>query len=775
MKKTTTNIALLLSFFFLLHTTIVAQNFERFYQGSFGLVLSKESNNIRLQTCTDSTKKDLTLNANGDVLNTVAYFRKSCTSSFGKINGVNSIIQLSDSSFLETRQGDFFSVPLSVTLYKKDGTVKLRKEIANNGKFTGVAPFGNGGFIMTFNIPGTPPSNGIPSIDSSSVGYIIFNSSGDERFRKVVNRWIDPSPFSRVIVSDNQSDIYILQGTDGVCGSFRLHKIVNNNIAWTTLVDLGGCYDSKLESFAENKVGDKLALVFYSSASRQTARFFLVNNINGQIVVNNLVESSVLPEGQQVAFGKFNDIYFTHERFEAGDLGRPLRYFLQLSRRDSLGNLLAQKRLFESEPSSFSVRVKDMLVTDDGNLYITGSRYESAANNGIWLLKETMGLNLPYCESKAAAPWQEWISNVKLNTIDNTSGKFRDYATYGYSNFLDKTTTLVKGQTYPLSITPSVSWSGRLANLNGSVWIDYNRNNIFETTERVLFGSQNNPYNTVLQIPSTALLGETRMRVSLKSSSPNSSISPCETIQDGEVEDYTVNIVEATGPDIAVSITATPQVATPYSTVKLNVSAKNIGNANFTNVKISVPFPRDRSVTGGNAIASTGVWAEWCGGNRQCFEWTIPSLAVGAEANLELPIYVFAINPSFNITASLQSSIPDDTNIKNNTSTVTIGNGSGNLLQSNSGFLNTTLSNAISVYPNPNNGNFAINIDNPTDESVASFDFFNAIGQIVHSEKRTIKKGFNQPSFNLSDKEQGTYVVKIQFKDTIKALRLLKF
>ena len=194
-----------------------------------------------------------------------------------------------------------------------------------------------------------------------------------------------------------------------------------------------------------------------------------------------------------------------------------------------------------------------------------------------------------------------------------------------------------------------------------------------------------------------------------------------------------------------------------------------------TNVKISVPFPRERSVTGGNAVASTGVWSEWCSGNRQCFEWTIPSLAVGAEANLELPIYVFNTNPSFSITASLQSSTPDDSDNKNNASTVTIGSMSGNLLQSNNANLNATLPYVIGIYPNPNNGNFTINFDNPMDESVANFDFFNTIGQVVHSEKRTIKKGFNQPTFDFSDKEQGTYMVKIQFKNTIKILRLLRF
>ena len=73
------------------------------------------------------------------------------------------------------------------------------------------------------------------------------------------------------------------------------------------------------------------------------------------------------------------------------------------------------------------------------------------------------------------------------------------------------------------------------------MWIDYNKNGTFETTEQIVAGSSSSSakLSTTFTVPTTALAGTTRMRVSMKY---NAAATACETFSYGEVEDYTVNI-----------------------------------------------------------------------------------------------------------------------------------------------------------------------------------------------------------------------------------------
>jgi len=145
-----------------------------------------------------------------------------------------------------------------------------------------------------------------------------------------------------------------------------------------------------------------------------------------------------------------------------------------------------------------------------------------------------------YCTSTSAAPWELWIANVQFNTINNTSGKSKDFKSFGYSNYTDVSTTVTKGQTYNLNVTPGLSWMGDLPNAYCRVWIDFNKNNIFEDDEQVLGDTNKNPFTKSVLIPASASAGVTRMRVSMK---VGGYATACETyFAKGEVEDYTINI-----------------------------------------------------------------------------------------------------------------------------------------------------------------------------------------------------------------------------------------
>jgi hypothetical protein len=122
-----------------------------------------------------------------------------------------------------------------------------------------------------------------------------------------------------------------------------------------------------------------------------------------------------------------------------------------------------------------------------------------------------------------------------LRTINNLSGN-----NGGYGNFTSLSTNLVRGTSNTITITPG--WTSTVFSEAYRVWIDYNRDGDFLDAGEQVFNRNRTtatPISGNFTVPTTALLGATRMRVSMKY---NASPTSCEIFTDGEVEDYTVNI-----------------------------------------------------------------------------------------------------------------------------------------------------------------------------------------------------------------------------------------
>ncbi|MEN9611886.1 MAG: hypothetical protein RLZZ628_2700, partial [Bacteroidota bacterium] len=179
------------------------------------------------------------------------------------------------------------------------------------------------------------------------------------------------------------------------------------------------------------------------------------------------------------------------------------------------------------------------VVSEDDVLYY--NLYTPALGNELWKvdLKTNPTTTTLDCPSKAVAPWELWISQVKLGTIQHASDKVKDIATTGFSDYRNLSTELVKGQSYPIEITPSLSWIGNLPHAYCRVWIDFNKNNEFEANELVLEKAGQNPLSQTFTVPANAVIGATKMRISLKW---DGYPTACETFARGEVEDYTVNL-----------------------------------------------------------------------------------------------------------------------------------------------------------------------------------------------------------------------------------------
>ncbi|MDX9696704.1 MAG: GEVED domain-containing protein, partial [Bacteroidales bacterium] len=151
----------------------------------------------------------------------------------------------------------------------------------------------------------------------------------------------------------------------------------------------------------------------------------------------------------------------------------------------------------------------------------------------------TLATSVTYCSSKGSNVVYEWIDYVAYGGMTNTTA-----ANAGYGNF-----TATKIATVTLGASTTISFSAGFKSSSyteyWSVWIDWNQNGAFETTEQMVAGSSTSSatLTSTFTVPSTALLGSTRMRVTMKY---NAAPTACETFSYGEVEDYTVNVVNTT-------------------------------------------------------------------------------------------------------------------------------------------------------------------------------------------------------------------------------------
>ena len=197
-----------------------------------------------------------------------------------------------------------------------------------------------------------------------------------------------------------------------------------------------------------------------------------------------------------------------------------------------------QNGVLKTTTSATSLAVTGLSASSTYNFYVTAKDAAgnvSSASNTVSVT--TLSPLLTYCNSNGNTG-KEYINTVKIGTINNVSGNNN-----GYGNFTSLSTTLATGSSVTITITPA--WNGMSVNEAYAVWIDYNKNGNFESNELAFSKSKSKSTSVSgsFVIPSTALSGNTRMRVSMKY---NAIPTACEVFTNGEVEDYTVNIVTTT-------------------------------------------------------------------------------------------------------------------------------------------------------------------------------------------------------------------------------------
>ncbi|MFY7671889.1 GEVED domain-containing protein [Tenacibaculum sp. MEBiC06402] len=247
-----------------------------------------------------------------------------------------------------------------------------------------------------------------------------------------------------------------------------------------------------------------------------------------------------------------------------------------------------------------------------GTSYTISVRAQDAAGNisnagSVTFTTDSDNPAPTYCTSSGSRTTYEWIDNVELGGITNATG-----AGSGYSDFTNLVGNLAQGSTNTMIV--SAGFSGSSYTEHWAVWIDFNQDGTFSSTEKVVSGSSSSANNlsATVNVPSNAVLGQTRMRVSMKY---NSAQTACENFGDGEVEDYTINITSSTsslfttfnntdadalGNESATTFTAYPNPAKDVIQVKfsnrnaatsyriLNTIGQTVQSGELTNDRINV-------------------------------------------------------------------------------------------------------------------------------------------------------------------------------------------
>ena len=141
-----------------------------------------------------------------------------------------------------------------------------------------------------------------------------------------------------------------------------------------------------------------------------------------------------------------------------------------------------------------------------------------------------------YCNASSSNSFNRFITRFEIADIDNASSGS------GYADFSGVTTELVRGQTYTATVTLG---GNNGSSTIGGMWIDRTRDvdfaDFFEDVETAWSGS--GPYEVTFAVSGYAL-GATTLRVRIQDSDQNNVMQPCGTTSRGEVEDYTVIIVD---------------------------------------------------------------------------------------------------------------------------------------------------------------------------------------------------------------------------------------
>ncbi|MGB1003997.1 MAG: GEVED domain-containing protein [Salibacteraceae bacterium] len=230
-----------------------------------------------------------------------------------------------------------------------------------------------------------------------------------------------------------------------------------------------------------------------------------------------------------------------------------------------------------------------------------------------------------YCTATSSSvPCDEYISNVTIGTINNTT------ACGNYSDYTSQSVSMTAGASVPISIS-TAQVGGTNAGYTDdqvAVWIDWNNDGDFtdagEEVYTVTYSATTTfPLTASINVPANVLTANVRMRVRMSYLTTDGQITPCGTSTWGEVEDYSVSLIGA-----APSICGATSTENPCDEYISNVTIGTINNtttcgnysdftSQITNVSqgATVPMSISTGIVGATTAGYTddqvAVWVDW--------------------------------------------------------------------------------------------------------------------------------------------------------------------
>ena len=158
---------------------------------------------------------------------------------------------------------------------------------------------------------------------------------------------------------------------------------------------------------------------------------------------------------------------------------------------------------------------------------------------------------LEFCDMSSMTPGSEYISKVSMKSMFTATGNVEAGYSSGASSYTDYTGDILKrfsvmagSSDNELSIEKS--WASTVYNEGVTVWMDFNRNGVFELSEIIMNSAPNQvtPVKTTFTVPAdahkmTSVNDYITMRVAMKR---NGAPIMCQDMAYGEVEDYAVYV-----------------------------------------------------------------------------------------------------------------------------------------------------------------------------------------------------------------------------------------
>ncbi|MDG1736104.1 MAG: GEVED domain-containing protein [Crocinitomicaceae bacterium] len=288
-------------------------------------------------------------------------------------------------------------------------------------------------------------------------------------------------------------------------------------------------------------------------------------------------------------------------------------YALLLTKKDCKNlNFSASVRYFMTVPDACSevtlnVNAGNALSLCNGSNTVLNASATLSYNDG----------NYSHCASAGNMDFTTAITNFSFNgetTINNSSAKTQAYTDYSGTIIGEA----LAGSSYANGLSMRINSAGNWTIL-GTVWFDWNRNDIFEDSEAYQMGSTTNSTDGItslsplsITVPSNTTPGYIKVRTACKWDGDGIPLA-CETGYDGEVEDYAILITSplsySWSPATNINNTSllNPNCsATTNTTYDLTVSTNN-GCIATDNINITVETPP--SITSSSNV--TGI--ETCG------------------------------------------------------------------------------------------------------------------------------------------------------------------